>query len=395
MIASRDGAWLGHPGGWLPRVRACWPCLFLVSLFVPAPLSADSLPATNDRPSDNRYIAGARVQVDAPVRGDLLAAGGEVRVESRVAGDIMVAGGSVSLRAPVGGDVRAAGGEVIIGGDVGGELAVAGGAVTVPAPTAIGNRAWLSGGHVELEGSVRGPLKVAAGSVRLAGTVAGDVDVTAQSIEVAAGARIDGRLRYRSGEPARIDPGARIVGGVERLALPAPEAGPWVQTGLSVLKVLSFLGVVLLGVVVLLLLPQPSLNAARTTHREPLKSLLFGFALLVSVPIAALLLMVSIIGLPLAFALLALYVLALMLAWITAALALGDLGMRVARRPPPPRWVLLLAFAAGLVLLWLLGYVPIVGGIVRFIALLLGLGAWAVYLYRWLGGRAGPAVGAA
>jgi cytoskeletal protein CcmA (bactofilin family) len=325
----------------------------------------------------------------------LLAAGGEVRIESRVAGDAMVAGGSVTLHGPVAGDVRAAGGEVLISDNVGGELAAAGGNVSVPAQTVVGGRAWLSGGHVELAGRVRGPLHVMAGSVRLAGAVEGDVEVTAQEVEVAPGARIDGRLRYRSAGPARIDPSAQIAGGVERLTLPKPDTGPWVQTGLSVLKVLFFLGVVLLGLVVLLLLPRPSLDAARTTRSEPLKSLLFGFALLVSVPIAALLLMISIIGLPLAFALLALYALALLLSWITAALALGDLGLRALQPAMPSRHALLLAFAGGLLLLWLLGYVPIVGGIVRFIALLLGLGAWAVYLYRWLGGRAGPTVGPA
>ncbi len=395
MVASRPSAWLGHIGMRPPHARTRVRCLFLISLFVPASLSAKLLPTASNLSPDNRYLAGARVQVDVPVRGDLLAAGGEVRTESPVEGDAMVAGGSVMLRGPVGGDVRAAGGEVFVNSNVGGELAVAGGRVTVPARTMIGGRAWLSGGHVELAGRVRGPVKLAAGSVRLTGAVGGDVDITAQEVEVGPGARIDGRLRYRSAGPARIDPGAQIVGGVERLALPKPDAGPWVQTGLSALKVLSFLGVVLLGVVVLLLSPQPALNAARTTRSEPLKSLLFGFALLVSVPIAALLLMISIIGLPLAFALLALYTLALLLAWITAALAVGDLGLRALRRAPPPRYVLLLAFAGGLLLLWLLGYVPIVGGIARFIALLLGLGAWAVYLYRWLGGRAGPAVGTA
>ncbi len=395
MGASRHGAWLGHSGT-PPRAtaRGPWPCL--AWLFLPVSLSADLLPTANPQlpVPDNRYIAGARVQVDAPVRGDLLAAGGEVRVESRIDGDAMVAGGSVSLRGPVRGDVRAAGGEVTVGGEVGGELAAAGGNVSVPARTVIGGRAWLSGGRVELEGDLRGPLKVAAGSVRLAGAVAGDVDITAQEVEVASGARIAGRLRYRSGQAARIDPGAQIAGGVERATIPVPETAPLVQTGFSVLKILSFLGVVLLGVVVLLLLPQASLNAARTARSDPLKCLLFGFALLVSAPIAALLLMITIIGLPLAFALLALYVLALMLAWITAALAMGDLGLR-ALRAMPSRHALLLAFAGGLLLLWLLGYVPIVGGIVRFIALLLAFGAWAVYLYRWIDGRAGPAVGSA
>lgn len=393
MVASRHGAWLGS-GTRPPHARSGWLCLCLVWLFVPASVSADFLSANQASPiPDNHYLIGTRVQVDGPVRGDLLAAGGEVRVESRVDGDVMVAGGSVALRGPVGGDVRAAGGEVLVDGAVGGELLAAGGSVTLPADTVIGGRAWLSGGHVEVSGSVRGPLEVTAGSVRLAGRVAGDVDITAQEVEVAPGARVDGRLRYRSAEPARIDPRAQIAGGVERLALPTPDTGPWVRTGVSVLKILSFVGVVLLGVVVLLLLPQASLNAARFTTSAPLKSLLFGFALLVSAPVAALLLMISIIGLPLAFALLAIYVLALMLAWITAALALGDLGARALRRTRPSRYAPWLAFAGGLLLLWLLGYVPIVGGIVRFIALLLGLGAWALYLYPWLAGRASAAAG--
>ena len=47
------------------------------------------------------FVAGALVNVDEPVRGDLLAAGRQVEVNAAVAGDAVAAGGELSVSAPV------------------------------------------------------------------------------------------------------------------------------------------------------------------------------------------------------------------------------------------------------------------------------------------------------
>ena len=107
-----------------------------------------------------------------------------------------------------------------------------------------------------------------------------------------------------------------------------------------------------------------------------------GFVVLVCVPVLIVVLLITIIGIPLALILLPLYVALLFLGWITVALFLGRKGLGLARpaATSASRWPNLLAFLLAVIALWLLGQVPFIGGWVKFVALLLGMGAlvWQV-----------------
>jgi len=71
-----------------------------------------------------------------------------------------------------------------------------------------------------------------------------------------------------------------------------------------------------------------------------------------------------------------LYLLVLFLGWITAALFVAQRGL-AALRPGQPvtRGWQLLALLLGLIVLWLLKHIPLVGGWIGFIALLAGIGS--------------------
>ncbi len=66
------------------------------------------------------HLAGRRIEVSAAVGGDLFAAGYSVNVAAPVAGDANLAGFEVTLAQGVGGNLRAGGNEVTLGGIVGG-----------------------------------------------------------------------------------------------------------------------------------------------------------------------------------------------------------------------------------------------------------------------------------
>jgi hypothetical protein len=71
-----------------------------------------------------------------------------------------------------------------------------------------------------------------------------------------------------------------------------------------------------------------------------------------------------------------LYLLVLFLGWVTAALFLAQRGLDVLRpgKPATRGWQLL-ALLLGLLALWLLRQIPLVGGLIGFLALLAGIGA--------------------
>jgi hypothetical protein len=89
-------------------------------------------------------------------------------------------------------------------------------------------------------------------------------------------------------------------------------------------------------------------------------------------------LLITIIGIPLALLLMSLYLLVMFLGWVTAALFLAQRGL-AALRPgrPVTRGGQLLALLLGLVVLWLLRQIPIVGALIGFLALIAGIGALA------------------
>ncbi|HEU4382627.1 MAG TPA: hypothetical protein VFR85_03900 [Anaeromyxobacteraceae bacterium] len=350
--------------------------LVLLALAVPAAAAQEArgmvvLRGTYD---ENVYLAGGTVDSRAKVRGDVCAAGGQVSVAGDVSGDVMAGGGQVDLVGSVGGDVRAVGGQVRFAGDVGGEAVVAAGTVGIDADASIGGRALLAGSRLQVAGRVGKALRAAGREVILSGEVGGDVEVAAERLDVLETARIDGKLTYVGPEPARIAPGARIVGPVTHRR-PEPSSG----TGRVALGALLLAGTFLVGWLLQAVFPAFAVRAARDAAAEPVRCLLIGVAILVGVPIATALLLLSVVGAPLGLVTGSAYLASLLLGYVIAAGALADLALRrLWPRPDPPARLRVLALLAALVALRLVRLVPALGGLVGFAAVSLGLGALAL-----------------
>ncbi|HKI99777.1 MAG TPA: hypothetical protein VKB51_14980 [bacterium] len=342
--------------------------------------------------AENAVLAGGNLSVNQRVGQSVIAAGGNVNVNQRVEQDVIAAGGNVSLAGPVGDDVRAAGGSVSIGNSVGGDVLAAGGNVALQPSATVGGEAWLAGGTVEVNGTVAHDVHVRAEEVRLNGTVRGNVDLTAESVTIGPAARVEGKLVYASPKAATIDPAARITGGVERRPVP-PEGIPgphW--AGFILAGVLGFLTLLVTATVLRWVFPRFSVQSAGTLGRHPWKSLALGFALLVCVPAAAVVLFVLVLGTPLGLSLLLLYPIALALGWFVIAVWIAEwLGARFfGRRGAPRGWQVLLLWGAVLVMA-LVCLIPWLGPLLLFVALLFGLGALGLHLAaRYGAGGAAP-----
>lgn len=309
----------------------------------------------------NRLVAAGEVHLDEDVGGSAFLAGGRVHLDSEVARSAWVAGGDVRVEGRVGGDLRAAGGNVRVGRDA-----------------IISGDAALAGGSLEFEGVVRGNLRAYGESIQINGTVDGDLYVAGDRVRVGPEARISGELRYRGSQDIEIDPGAEVVGGIERQRR---SRGNWAERfgdrreagGRPLLA-----GALLCGVLLILIAPQFSRAAAARLGSEPLMAGFVGLLVLVGLPVAALLSILTIIGVPLGLLLLFSLLLLLMLGMATAALFLGDAALA---RMSPARagaagWRLLLLLLA-LLLFWVVAQLPAIGRLAVFLLLLAGTGAFA------------------
>jgi hypothetical protein len=117
-------------------------------------------------------------------------------------------------------------------------------------------------------------------------------------------------------------------------------------------------------------------RTAETTRSRVGFALLLGAAALLLIPIAFIFAAVTIVGIPLALLLLLLYLLLLFTGFIFAGIALGDTGLERMQASKRDRlgWRSLAA-ALGIAVLALVTYIPVLGGLVAFVALLIGIGA--------------------
>ncbi|MFL6621899.1 MAG: hypothetical protein ACJ8NR_04710 [Sulfurifustis sp.] len=333
------------------------------------------------------YLAGGVVE-PAVVDGDLVAAGGQIHIDNDVTGDAMLAGGHITLRARVGDDVRVAGGNVSLNGTIGDDAIAAGGLVVIGSAAAVGGRAWLAGGTVEMHGKVRKGLRVAARRIIIDGDVTGDADLVADTIEINPGATIGGNLRYRSPNEALIAGGVKIGGTITHEPTTGVGGRERMTPAALIARGAFYIGLILAGIVLYLLFPVASVGAAHTIAESPWKSLGLGFALLATTPLVIALLFATIFGLWLALVALLLYFILLFIGFLAGVLYVGEAGLvLLGKTADAPMGWHVLAIIIAFAVLWVARHIPVLGGVFVFALLVLGLGALVLYLARRYAGH--------
>ena len=149
-------------------------------------------------------------------------------------------------------------------------------------------------------------------------------------------------------------------------------------------------GFVATGTLLLTVFPESLRTATGNIQNAVWRSLGYGLLIIFAIPAAILFCFVIVIGIPLAVTLAAAYGAALFVAYLTTAFWVGDHGLRmVGRSDTPHRVWRILSLLSALILLGVVGWIPIIGWLVTFFALALGLGAWAI---EALSGRASNSV---
>jgi hypothetical protein len=330
------------------------------------------------------YAFGGGVDVQADVEGDLVAGGGRVVNAKRVQGNLIVAAGSVEIGGTVMRNVRAGGGAVTISGRVAHNVNAGGGTVVVTPEAVVEGRARLVGGEVRMAGTVGKKLYAAGAVVVIGGEVQGDVELVAQEIEVLPTARIKGNLTYWSTRDARIAPKAKIQGVITHNLPELPRT--LARTGaalITVSRLLFTVGLMMTGIVLFLLFPGFTRLAAQTVGSDFFTSLGLGALLCVTVPVLAILAMFTILGIPLGLILFLVYLASLLVGFLVAAFFLGDVGARAFfPRSQRSKLVRGLCLVVALGVMALINQLPYVGGALMAVAVLVGLGAMSLHVWR-------------
>lgn len=345
--------------------------------------------------------SGATVTVGDQIGGDVLAAAGVVRTKGKIAGELTAVGGDVELNAAITGDLLALGGRIeaasridgdakLAGGrveakaQIGGNLMMAGGRLILEPDAVVKGKAWVVGGRIEIDGRIEKELRAAGRRVIIAGEVLGNVHVDAIELEILSGAKIHGKLFYRAPHKADIHEGATILGDVAFVQSEQPSH--MVGSALAAaggIVLLLLVALTILGAAQVLAFPEHSIKSARLGRASPWRTFGIGFALLVATPIAAVILLSTVIGIPLGLVLLAAYMVLASLGLGNAALLVGRQGLAwMGRNWDSGAWGRIGLVVIGLLIIAIVGLIPILGAIAVLAAISIGTGASAVQLAR-------------
>lgn len=227
-------------------------------------------------------------------------------------------------------------------------------------------------GPATIEGTVREQVVAFNGDVRVSGAVEDDVVSFNGRVTVAEGGRVGGDVVSR--QPAVIEPGATVGGEVGRFDADAFDASFGVVTRVAWWLAVS-VSALALGLLLVWLAPglvEATLAVARTATAAVVG---WGLLVLIGGPVAAVVLMITLVGIPLGLYLLAALSVLSVLGYTVSAWLLGRVMVREPRGRIP-------AFLVGLAVLRVVALVPVLGGLVWFAAAVVGTGALAVAGWR-------------
>jgi cytoskeletal protein CcmA (bactofilin family) len=300
------------------------------------------------------------VRVDGRVDGDLVATGGRVTVAGTVTGDVMAAAGSTTISGQVDGDVRIASGQARVEGRVGEDLLIGAGQATVASGAQVGGDLVFGAGQLRMDGAVAGSVLGSTGNYSRAGSVGGSEQVTVQE----------------------------------------PREPPTVaDRAFDLLR--RYISLVVVGLLLLWLVPRLLRGAGDAVRGRPLASFGLGVLAMIGVVVALVLVVFLTVLLTIGLGLLGLGSLAgatafagtvavtviaflVFVAVMFGAQAAVGLGLgRLLFRVDPRSFVrAFLALVLGVLVVVLISAIPVAGGWLEFLLVLLGLGALLLGLAR-------------
>ena len=361
--------------------------LMVPSLSHAATLESGHVITVSSSTPDNAYYAGGSVAIKVPLPADLCAAAGTITVSAPIAGDAMLAGGTVDVQKPVTGDVRVAGGRVAVEGNVGGDLMAAGGFVNVSGTP---KDAYIAGGTIDMANGANGPVTIYGADVTLSGVFNGDVEVVAADrVTVAPDTVIHGTFKYNAPQQADIPSSAVVAGGVNYVGADhyLPTVKQAQQFAIAGLWVFIFVRLAALLVVTGLmtgLFPALTNRIVESTLTRKLERFillaLLGLAGFVAIPVLILLLLISFVGIGVAVVIGTVYVLFILLAYIYGAALAGSALIWMFKKRFTITWR---GALLGVVVLYIIGLIPVVGFLVRAVLSAAAGGALLLIAYRF------------
>ncbi|MHB8909462.1 MAG: bactofilin family protein [Syntrophales bacterium] len=219
------------------------------------------------------------------------------------------------------------------------------------------------GGQITVSGTVEKNVVAVGGSVVLTKTavVEGSVVALGGVIVIARDARVDGSLTEINS--------SNVYETLTAALSSEWEGWSWI---FAIISLSIFLVILVLALLIVALLPKPVRVISEGIRENTFKVVLCGLLGLVLIAPLALLLTISVVGIALIPLEVIIVACSIILGFISVGQLIGNWALRLLRRTNPG---MLRETFWGLIILWIIGWVPYIGWMVKALAIVVGLGA--------------------
>ena len=340
----------------------------------------NAIGVTKDEVIDDDLIAlGREVTIQGRVNGDLYAFAQDVDISGEVEGTIFCGASKVKISSSRVSSIWAGAGDITISCFAEKNVALFGGQLLITKDAEIKKDLRCYGGDVNVQGYVNGVIKGSSGRFRMSGQ-SRTINIKADDVHIDKSARIDGDLIVRGNKAPTIESGAEITGTQKLVNKSTKEKGKGLKELIPVLgfftslfKTIAFIAQILVGIVLIALSKNFPRRVMDTLIAKPWVSLGWGFLGVVVIPVAVIILFVVLIGFPFAIFGIYFYTVLLYLASIFIAFILGERIIQLFKKEGEVS--LYLSFIVGIITLFILGLIPVLGFIIKIAVILFGSGS--------------------
>ncbi|MCK4808245.1 MAG: hypothetical protein KAS90_01355 [Candidatus Aenigmarchaeota archaeon] len=327
---------------------------------------------------DDLIMIGENLNIRGHVKGDVIAFSSTIIIEGEIDGDIIIIGQDINLKGKIKDDIFALGQYVNIDGPNPDNGIILGESITIHEDTEFKRDVRFAGELINIHGTIGRDVDISGVIVTITGDIGGNATIKSESLTIQESSAIDGNLNYTGPQEANIVNMDSIKGDIiytekteiRKTYIESIKSSMW-----------SILSLILIGLLMILIMPGFVNKTEKTIRTKTLTSLLFGFTGLIMIPIVSLLIIFTIIGIPLSLIMFALYIIGLYVSTIFVGIALGQ---KILNRSKTEKKSVLLSLIIGIVMLKIIFILPYVGGLAKFISLVLGFGALMIAKYEIL-----------
>lgn len=357
-------------------------CLIAASVLTPTPASALEIRhnestvtiSADEVINDTLMVAAETVVIEGDVDGNLIAAARRIIISGEVTGNVIAFARTVNITSEIGGTlITAADTIVITSSELDGDVWAAGSDVRIDENSEVGGNATIASEFTVVDSSVGRDLYTFSETTDVSGQIAGNLEAFVNTLNITGGAIVEGDVNIRSHDEDAliVSPSAIIKGETVFLDLPESmhEVNRYTQAEYYLHQLVRLAAALVTGLLALWLIP-----ALRSSELEGgmhgLATAGLGLVTMISIPVIALILMVTVIGIPLGVLAIFGWLVLIYLAKIIVASQVGRLILRNTDRGNS----LPLTLGTGLLVVILVINLPGVGGIFNIIMTLVGLG---------------------